>query len=354
VLNSLEMGGAERLVVAMATSQHRAGHAVFVQCLFGLGPLQYDLALAGIQVGASTGGSRTSRTRGVVDALRRFAPDVVHCHNVGPTLLAAPLARLFGARCVLSTRHGIDGGEGGRLREAKFWLAARACSHVVCVSNATARTLAREPFADASRLVTIFNGAPAPSLPDVSRRPEHPVLLCIARLKWPKDHVTLMHAIAEVRASVPRLQLWVVGDGPDRPALEQLCERLDLDDTVTFLGEQHDIGAWLARADLFVLSSFAEGAPLALLEALSAGLIPIATAAGGVPEIIERSGVGVLVPVGDHAALARSIARAFEERDRWPEWQQLARSAYERHFTMARMCEEYERLIVSSLKRDEH
>jgi glycosyltransferase involved in cell wall biosynthesis len=168
-------------------------------------------------------------------------------------------------------------------------------------------------------------------------------------LGWSKDHATLLRAMAKLRASFPHLQLWLVGDGPDRAALEQLCQRLDLTQVVHFLGEQGDIGAWLAQADLFVMSSISEGAPLALLEALSAGVIPIATAAGGIPEIIELSGVGVVVPTGDDSALAASIVKVLEQRDRWPEWQQRARAAYERHFTIARMCDEYERLIVGSL-----
>jgi glycosyltransferase involved in cell wall biosynthesis len=198
--------------------------------------------------------------------------------------------------------------------------------------------------------VTILNGAEAPYVPNTSRRPDQLVLLCVARLSWSKDHATLLRAVAKVRASVPHLELWLLGDGPDRHALEQLCRRLDLMETVRFLGEQREVGSWLAQADLFVLSSISEGTPLALLEALSAGLIPIVTAAGGIPEIIERSGVGFVVPVGDDSALAASILTAIEQRDRWPEWQQRARAAYDRHFTIAPMCHEYERLIGRSFE----
>jgi glycosyltransferase involved in cell wall biosynthesis len=352
VVNTLAMGGAERLVVDLARLQHRAGHTVRVQCLFGSGVLAEELTELGIAVSVCQGASRTGRVRGLVKTFRAHSPDVVHCHNLAATILGAPAARLCGARCVIATRHGGADDAHTRFNEAKFWIAARACSYVVGVSDSTTRLLARGPLASHTRLVTILNGAHAPNIPNNCMRPNQLVLLCVARLAWPKDHATLLRAVAKVRASAPEVQLWLLGDGPDRAVLEELCRRLDLKETVRFLGKQPEVGSWLAQADLFVLSSIAEGAPVALLEALSAGVIPIATAVGGIPEIIERSAVGFVVPPGDDSALAAAIVTALEQRDRWPEWQRRARAAYQRHFTIARMCEQYERLIVNSLARN--
>jgi L-malate glycosyltransferase len=349
VLNSLEVGGAERLVVALARSQRRAGHSVQVQCVFRSGPLAADLAADGIAVFIGDVSSRLRRARGLATAFWRFAPDVVHCHNVAPTLLGAPIARVLGARAVISTIHGIDEHGGASIEGPKFWLAARACSHVVGVSDAISESLVRGRFASRRRVVTILNGAEAPALPKSPARPTAPVLLCVARLSRMKDHATLLRAVDAVRASTPDLQLWLVGDGPERKALEQLCDQLALRDSVHFFGEQQDIGRWLAQADLFVLSSAAEGTPLAVMEALSAGLIPVVTGVGGIPEVIERSGVGFVVPMGDHAAMADAIRHVIEQRRSWPEWRQRARVAYERHFTIERMCEKYEQLILNSL-----
>jgi glycosyltransferase involved in cell wall biosynthesis len=351
VINTLDVGGAERLVVALARSQRRSGHTVQVQCVFRSGPLEAELAADGISVLAGHMTSRVGRARALAAAFWRFSPDVVHCHNVAATLLAAPIARLLGARAVISTIHGIDEHGSASLEGAKFWLAARACSYVVGVSGALSQVLSRGRFASRSRVVTILNGADAPSLPTFPPRPGGPVLLCVARLSRMKDHATLLRAIAAVRPSQPDLQLWLVGDGPERNALERLCQELALVDTVHFFGEQQDVGPWLARADLFVLSSAAEGTPLALMEALSAGLIPVVTAAGGVPEIMARSGVGFVVPIGDPAAMANAIGHAIEQRRSWPDWRQRARDAYERHFTIGRMCDDYEQLIVRSLAR---
>jgi glycosyltransferase involved in cell wall biosynthesis len=344
-VNTLDVGGAERLVVALASSQRRRGHSVRVQCLFGTGPLAAELAPLGISVVTCEGSSRTARIRSLFRAFEEFSPDVVHCHNVAATLLGAPVARLRGVRCVLCTRHGGAEHDGVRPHEAKFWLAARACFRVVTVSNWTTQLIAGAPLADRARLVTILNGAAAPNVPPVSRRSDHLVLLCVARLAWSKDHATLLRAIATVRASIPDVELWLVGDGPDRRSLEGLTQQLNLTEAVHFLGEQQDVGVWLAQADLFVLSSISEGTPLAVLEALSAGLIPIVTAAGGTPEVIERSGVGFVVPMRDHVGLATAILSAVEQRDRWPQWREQARAAYTRHFTIARMCQEYEQLI---------
>jgi rhamnosyl/mannosyltransferase len=113
-----------------------------------------------------------------------------------------------------------------------------------------------------------------------------------------------------VLAACPGARCTLVGDGPRRHELEALAERLGLGDRVTFVGSVADPLALLQTGDLFVLPSVAaEGAPMALLEALALGTPTVATRAGGIPEVVDDGRTGLLVPPGDPAALAGAMLR---------------------------------------------
>lgn len=347
VLDSLDVGGAERLVVLLAQHQHRQGVRVRVHALYGLGVLAQALTDEGIEVVAH--GARPRGMNGIgslTAALRRQRPDAVHCHNISATIVGAPAAALAGVPACIATRHGWARRDGAWRAELKFSVAARACSYVVAVCDAARRELAAAPLARPARIVTVVNGALAPTANRESRAPsERCVVVSVARLNWAKDHATLLRALAVARRQRPEIELHLVGDGAERPRLEQLADSLDIRGAVRFLGERDDIGDCLNDAHVFALSSVTEGLPVALLEALAMGLAPIVSDVGGMPEVVERAGVGTVFPAGDVARLADALVSHASARDRWPERAALARSAFDRHFTIARMCSDYDTLL---------
>lgn len=347
VLDTLEVGGAERLVVGLARHQHHRGMRVRVHALYGLGPLATELRQDGIdvtdhRVGVGTVGG----LRRLTAAFRQCRPDAVHCHNVAATILAAPAAALAGVPVTIATRHGWGRRQGAWRRELKFWLAARACTRVVAVCECARRELASGPLARPDKLVTILNGAQAPTPTRVSRAPrDRCVLVSVARLNWAKDHATLLRAVALARRTHTDLELHLVGDGVEREGLERLAAALGIGEAVRFLGERSDIGDCLGDAHLFVLSSVTEGLPLALLEALAMGLTPIVTDVGGMPEVIRQAGVGAIVPPRNAEALAAELVRHADARESWEDWGARARAAFARHFTVERMTAEYDALV---------
>ena len=349
VVDSLEIGGAERLVLALATHQKADARRVRIHCLYARGPLAQAAESRGIDVVDYAGEPAWSRVRRLREAFRRFRPAIVHCHNVAATIVAAPLARLVGPARVITTRHGLASAAGAWRREVRFWMAARACDRVVAVCDAAHRELARGPLAMRSRLTTILNGAEPAVLDGTSCWPDvdssEVVVVCVARLHPVKGHVTLLTAFARALAVAPQLRLWLVGDGPERRRLESLAASLDITRSVCFLGERPSAGGALVRARIFVLPSLTEGVPLALLEALAHGLLPVVTDAGGMREVIDRAGVGTVVSVGDAAALANAFVGAVSNRARWAAWSALARQSYERHFTIDRLCGDYDSLM---------
>jgi glycosyltransferase involved in cell wall biosynthesis len=141
------------------------------------------------------------------------------------------------------------------------------------------------------------------------------VLLAIGRLSREKGHVHLIQAAHLLRRNRPALdfQILLVGDGPERAALEAQTAQLGLQDRVRFTGHQHDPLPFYALADMFVLPSLSEGSPNVLLEAMMVGTPIVATAVGGVPDTVRDGRSAMLVPAADPAALANSIGRLMDD-----------------------------------------
>jgi glycosyltransferase involved in cell wall biosynthesis len=147
------------------------------------------------------------------------------------------------------------------------------------------------------------NSSRLPPPPEMAHLASRPVILTVARLDEQKGLPTLIEAAAQV----PDATFVLVGEGPERPALQALCQKLGLNGRVIFAGFQQDIPAWLGHCSLFVLPSLYEGVPLSLLEAMAAGRPVIASQIPGNREAVTHGETGWLVPPGDAVALAEAI-----------------------------------------------
>lgn len=135
------------------------------------------------------------------------------------------------------------------------------------------------------------------------------VLLAIGRLSKEKAHTDLVAALARLLQLKPdlRVQLVILGEGPERAAIEESVRAAGLQDVVKMPGHVNDVSDYYRMADLMVISSVSEGSPNVLLEAMAAGVPVVATAVGGIPEIAKDQEQALLVPPGDSAAMARAI-----------------------------------------------
>lgn len=137
-------------------------------------------------------------------------------------------------------------------------------------------------------------------------------ILAVGSLRWQKDFPTLLRAFAHARNNGLDAELVILGEGPDRPRLEALIQKLGINDCARLLGYARNPGAYFEAADLFVLSSRSEGFGNVLVEALACGLPVIATdCPNGPREILQDGALGTLVPVGDTAALSQAMLSAF-------------------------------------------
>lgn len=181
-------------------------------------------------------------------------------------------------------------------------------------------------------------------------------LMFVGRLAAVKGVPVLLEALAEARLTRPDLTLTLVGDGPDRAALEAQSRALDLAGAVTFAGyrSQSDVADLLARHDALILPSFAEGVPVVQMEAMAARMPVIATAVGGVSELVEDGINGYLVAPGDGAALRAAILRVMKDSALRQRMGGAGRAKVEAHFTATTEAARLARLIRSGpdLPRD--
>jgi glycosyltransferase involved in cell wall biosynthesis len=184
--------------------------------------------------------------------------------------------------------------------------------HLVANAQAVAADTLRDGVIAAERISVIRNGLPESAFEPMhpaSVVTPHPVVLCVANLFSYKGHRHLLDAIARLQARGTPCTLVLVGEGPERSALERQGEQLGID--VRFLGFRTDVGPLLARADVVALSSLQEGMSNAVMEAMAAGRPVVATDVGGTGELLH--GRGILVPPADPEALADGISRVVSD-----------------------------------------
>src|SRR5579883_652865 len=370
VVDSMEVGGAETLIALMCRAQKREGHLPSVCCIFDRGRLAEELEAEGIPVFLANGHGNESGILGQLrmarSLYRRFCrerPDVVHCHNILPTLLAAPAARVAGVPAIFSTRHGlaipynaacrVKGIADSRGAFYRFRLAAMACDRVIAVCDTARQNLMWGPGAFLNRVITIRNGAarlPVGTTSPSATAPQKFTLIHVARLNWKKNQRGLLEAAAIALPSVPDLMLQIIGDGLERRALEQYARELGIEGRVHFAGERSDVGEWLAKADLFVLSSFTEGLPVSLVEAMAAGLPFLVSNVWGMPEVANLSGGGVIVEGTTPQALAKGIVHLAQKRQELKDLGRRSRECYEKHFTPELMLNSYSRLYDQTVR----
>lgn len=285
--------------------------------------------------------------------LARVRPTVVNVHFVtaaaGYFLLLRPVFR-YGV--VLSV-HGSDVLRPEPDHAPRLPDLLRRADALTAVSTTVAARVRELAGAEPARLCVIPNGVDDEFWGAMAqgRSPRAPrTVISVGRLDPVKGHDILLRAFAQVLEHVPGARLVIVGDGGYRPVLERLAAELGVDDSVEFTGDL-DAGAVrdrLADAGVFVLPSRSEGLPLALIEAMAAGLPAVATAVGGVPEIVTP-GTGLLVQPEDPVRLASTLSHVLLDGEAGAELAKQARPRA-REFSARAADAQYEDVLVRAAR----
>ena len=321
VVDSLEIGGAERHVVDLAVALSRREYEVTVACSVA-GDLYKSLEEANVTVRSLLDQLVKRRVSAAyARALRRLAKDerfdLVHAH-VYASAAAAAIATLGTGVPLVITEHteAVWRDRGARLVTRWF---CRQASRVIAVSDAVKRRLVKQDDIPPGKIVVLPNAVPAnpdsgsgtPPLRDELR--DRPLVGVLARLQPEKGVATFLKAGAHVAKVVPQACFIVVGDGPLRTELEVLVRRLCIEQNVRFLGFRSDPRALIELLDVLVVPSLTEGAPLVVLEAMAAGVPIVASAVGGIPDQIRHEGEGLLAPPGDPEALGDAVLKLLRD-----------------------------------------
>lgn len=250
----------------------------------------------------------------LADVIRKEDVTLVHCHSFKGGLLgrlAAFLARLPSVYTV----HGFAFKDlrYSRIARTGFlateWILGKITTGVITVTRVDSALAYRLRIVPSSRAAYVPNGVDVPEQsPDARPAARSPVVGTIARLIQKKGVEELLEAIRLLLPLYPDINLRVAGDGPWRSMLEARTRKLDLQRHVQFLGWIENIDDFLAGIDIFVLSSWKEGAPYALLDAMAHGKAIVATEVGGIPEMLHADTAGLIVRPGDIGALAAAIS----------------------------------------------
>jgi glycosyltransferase involved in cell wall biosynthesis len=243
-------------------------------------------------------------------ALRRIGAVHLHNHFAMASCVVARMAAPLAGVSWSFTLHGPDDlSEAGRYRLDE---SIRGADFVVCISAfARSQAMLRAEPEDWDKLHVVHCGVePGRYAGEAPGDPDR--LLFVGRLAAVKGVRVLLAALALARRERPGLHLRLVGDGPERGALEAEAVRLGLAGAVAFLGArgQAEVAAELAACGALVLPSFAEGVPVVLMEAMAAARPVVATRIAGVAELVEDGVSGLLVPPGEEEALARAMLAA--------------------------------------------
>ncbi|HEX7558273.1 MAG TPA: glycosyltransferase family 4 protein [Usitatibacter sp.] len=342
--SSLGWGGQEIRVLTEAHGVARAGHEVMLAA-----PREARIFAEAPRFGVPVTAAAIARkgARGFFamrHALAHGPFDVVNTHSSTDSWLAAlACATLGGAPVLVRTRHISAALPRNR---ATRWLYGRSARIVTTGERLRAQVIA-EAGVDPARVVSIPTGIDLDRYKHGDRlaaraalglRADAKIVGIVATLRSWKGHSYLLKAVAAMRR--PEVLLAVVGDGPQRAALEQLAATLGIAEQVRFAGDQADVTPWLNAFDVFCLPSYAnEGVPQALMQAMACALPVITTPVGSIDEIVEAEVTGIIVPPQNEVRLRVEISKLLDDGERRRELGAAARERARARFGEALMVE---------------
>lgn len=362
LITELQLGGAEKAVALIARGLPRDEFDVSVACLFGPEPYGSVLEAAGIPVtdlrmSGPTDVRVVARCRAWIQAQRL---QILHAYLFHASMVSR-LARTRRAGWLLLNSQRLSGME-RTLRQLANRFTSGRVDQFTAISEDTKRYLRREIGIPGKRIEVIRNGLDLDAFDAEARAgfargaalpaTDDPRIVTLGQMRsdGQKGYPMLVEMMRMVLAARPA-HLFACGDGPMRPDIEAAAQRAGVAGSVSFLGERRDVPSVLRDVDIYVQGSLWEGFPNAILEAMAAGLPVVATAVGGVPELVEDGETGVLVPPNDPRAMADVVLALIEDPDLARRLGEAGRQRVEEHFSAERVIqghvELYRRLIDS-------
>ena len=332
-IQSLELGGSEKQCVEMASLLSKNGFDVTVGCMRRTGPLRRKIAEAGLTlvefpVGSLFHPNALVQMARLYSFIRANNFNVVQANDLYANLFAIPAAKLAKVPVVVSCQRDLSDWWWYTPRRRKFLRSIQKMSTCILVnSDAIRQQLVEKEGIGLDKIRVVYNGIdveryPPPLKPlrrqlqGIPTSGNFRFIVMVANMHSEvKGHLDLIAAAKTVCANDPNVRFLLIGDGKMRPVFEIKAREMNLQNSFLFLGHRTDIADFLARSEIGVLASHAEGLPNAVMEYMAAGLPTVATSVGGVPEIVEHNVSGLLVPPNDPNALSAALLRLLNDEN---------------------------------------
>jgi len=325
-----------------------------VWLLSGPDSLLERFAAAGVNIRRCDGGLRA-----LFQALRQAGPGVlVNAHGFKGLVLGWLAACRFGLPLV-ATQHGFT--PSNRKQRLYTWITLQLCRlpqvrAVVCVADSIARLL-RQAGVSEAKLHVLPNGLPG-NATQPSRRPAlapaAPLLGFVGRLSLEKGPDLFVELAIELCQRQPGLSVVLLGEGPEREALQARIDAAGLRERILLPGYQDNMTDWLAALDVLVISSRTEGTPMVLLEAMQLGTPIAAFAVGGIPDVLDDEQSALLSPAEDLAHLISQTQRLLNDPGLRRRLAEQARQVQRERFHLPGQAERWHRLYRHAGNRPWH
>lgn len=320
LITGLGGGGAEKVVVDLATRMDSLGHQVKIAYLKGevvVKPQTDRIEL--IYLGLENLKQAKLAYHNYKSLLDRFEPDVVHAHMVHANIFARLSRKFRPIAKLICTAHSNN--EGGGVRMLAYRLTHTLSDVTTNVSYSAARSFEKKGAVPKNEIETVYNGidlgrfyynstARENLAAELNLDYSNIFILAVGRFHSAKDYPNLLHAFSKVSQKNSMVKLIIAGDGEERHNIEQLISSLKLDNDVHVLGRRDDIPDLMSAADIFVLSSSFEGFGLVVAEAMACNTFVVATDCGGVKEVMGQT--GICCPSKNSQQLALAIIKAIQ------------------------------------------
>ncbi len=354
------IGGVEKLLLDMSDKYDPDRFDVFYCNLFcdadGQGVFPAAMRQRGLSVYEVKGRSLSDipqMVSGLARLLRQERFDILHLHMLQATIvggLAVKFAR--GTKVVVTKHYTDDLSSQNPVVKRLGHHYTRMAGHIIAISEHVKADMVRISI-PVARITVIYNGtdiehfdrrAAVPSHLEPAGAKDRLLIGTVGSLTPRKGHRHLIEAMPEIVKELGSVHLFVIGEGPEKQELEQLRVSLGLESVITMLGFQDEVAPLLTELDLYVHPSIHEPFGIAILEAMAARKCVVATAVGGVPEIVLDGVTGYLVPPGEPAALSNTISNALRHRDKAIEMGRAGRERVADLFDIQRTVKGYEDL----------
>ncbi|KKZ84034.1 glycosyl transferase [Rhizobium phaseoli] len=319
------LNGHVHAAVDLACAQVRLGHQVYVASEGG----DFDALLQsnGIQTllisHKRKAPSLVKALLGLSGYIKKFNIDIVHAHMMTSAVIAFPICKLRRIPLITTVHNEFE----------KSATLMGLGTRVIAVSDVVGASMRRRGVAP-SKLKVVLNGTIGSSRSDGrSEEPKvlhSPSILFVGGLHPRKGIPDLFNAFETVHRSFSGAHLYIVGDGPFREEYKKLAATLQSASAITFVGSTRDPYPYMLGADIFVLPSHADPAPLVLSEAREAGCAIVGSSVDGIPQLLEHGEAGLLVPPNDPDALAKTLSHLLESPERIADWRQKSQLRIER------------------------